>query len=185
MIEPARAVAGGGARPALWSLLFEDLTTYELDLTEVGLWVIAAHRVRTWSERRAPRPLRWALRAATAAVLGAADWAFGIRLPPAVVVGRRVRIWHHGNIRLLARAIGDDVHIRPNTTSGPARGAPDGPEHWPVIGDGADIGAGATILGALRVGKHAFVGANSLVLNDVPDQAAALGVPARLLPGRR
>jgi serine O-acetyltransferase len=182
MSEPA---TGDGRAATLGSLLLEDLTTYELELAEPGLWVTAAHRVRSWSERRAPRPLRRAVRAATSAILGAADWLFGIWLPPEVSLGRRVRIWHHGHIRLRAREIGDDVHIRPNTTSGPARGAPDAPEHWPIIGAGADIGAGATILGAVRVGEHAFIGANSLVLDDVPDQATALGVPARLLPRRR
>ena len=76
------------------------------------------------------------------------------------------------------------MHIRPNTTFGAARGAPDVPAQWPVVGDGADIGAGVTILGAVRVGTQAFVGANSLVVTDVPDRSVALGVPARLLPRR-
>jgi len=169
----------------LGDALREDLSTYDHDLTEAGLWVTAAHRVRTWSARSAPAALRAPLRAATPAVLVAADWLFGIRLPAEVALGRRVRIWHHGCIRLAARSIGNDVHIRPNTTFGPQGGAPDVPEHWPVIGDDADIGAGATILGSVRVGTRAFIGANSLVLRDVPDRAVALGVPARLLPGRR
>jgi serine O-acetyltransferase len=173
-----------GERPPLLDLVREDLSTYAFDLTEAGLWVTIAHRLRTWSDSSAPLPLRPPVRLATAMLGVAADWLFGIRLPAEVELGRRVRIWHHGCIRLAARAIGDDVHIRPNTTFGPARGAPDEPMHWPVIGDGADIAAGATILGTLRVGTQAFVGANSLVVEDVPDGAVALGVPARLLPRR-
>ena len=170
--------------PPLMDLVREDLATYAFDLTEAGLWVTLAHRLRTWSDRSAPPALRRPVRLATAMVRVAADWLFGIRLPAEVDLGRRVRIWHHGCIRLAARAIGDDVHIRPNTTFGPARGAPDDARHWPLIGDGADIAVGATILGALRVGAQAFVGANSLVVEDVPDGAVALGVPARLLPRR-
>jgi len=169
---------------SLSRVLVEDLRTYRFDLTEAGLWVTAAHRVRA-ATARAPAPLRLPVRAATALVDLAADRLFGIRLPAEVELGRRVRIWHHGCIRLAARAIGDDVHLRPNTTLGPARGAPDEPASWPTIGDGADIGAGATILGPLRVGTRAFVGANSLVLADVPDDTVALGVPARALPRRR
>jgi serine O-acetyltransferase len=183
-MNPAGGMRAPDGAPTLRQVLVEDLATYAFDLTEAGLWVTAAHRVRTWSERSLPAPLRSPVRVATAMVKGVADWLFGIRLPAEVELGRRVRIWHHGCIRLAARAIGDDVHIRPNTTFGPARGAPDEPRQWPIIGAEADIGAGTTILGALRVGTRAFVGANSLVLADVPDETVALGVPARLLPHR-
>jgi serine O-acetyltransferase len=179
------AESGAAGGQTLTAAIFEDLETYEFDVTEPGLWVTAVHRVRAWSERTAPRALLPALRGVTSMLASTADWLFGIRVPPDVTLGRRVRIWHHGCMHLCARSIGDDVHIRPNTTFGALRGAPDVPEGWPVIGDGADIGAGVAILGAVRVGTQAFVGANSLVLADVPDGTVALGVPARHLPGRR
>ena len=51
----------------------------------------------------------------------------------------------------------------------------------PWIGGHVDIGAGAKILGAVRVGDHARIGANSVVLDDVPDGATAVGIPARLI----
>jgi len=52
----------------------------------------------------------------------------------------------------------------------------------PRIGGHVDIGAGAKILGGLRVGDHAKIGANAVVLQDVPDYATAVGIPARILP---
>lgn len=171
--------------PTLWETLVEDVCTYGHDIGEVGLWVTAAHRVRVASERSGPPALRPFVRAAAALVRVTADWIFGVQLPPEVELGRRVRIWHHGCVRLAARAIGDDVHVRPNTTLGPVPGAPDEPARWPVIGACVDIGAGASVLGEVHVGARAFVGANSLVLGDVPPGAVALGVPARLLPRRR
>jgi serine O-acetyltransferase len=52
----------------------------------------------------------------------------------------------------------------------------------PKIGNGVYIGAGAKVLGPIVVGDHAAIGANSVVLIDVPRAATAVGVPARLLP---
>ena len=69
--------------------------------------------------------------------------------------------------------------LRQNTTLGIAR--TDRLRDWPVIGDGADIGAGACILGLVEVGRGATVGANAVVLEDVPEGAVAVGVPARVL----
>jgi serine O-acetyltransferase len=51
----------------------------------------------------------------------------------------------------------------------------------PVIGNHVDIGAGAKILGGVRIGDHAKIGANSVVLEDVPVGATAVGVPARII----
>ena len=48
----------------------------------------------------------------------------------------------------------------------------------PVIGGHVDIGAGAKVLGAIRIGNHAEIGANAVVLTDVPDNCIAVGVPA-------
>lgn len=173
-------------QPGLLGLLAEDLRTYDFDVMEVGLWVTAVHRVRKWADHLPGPFLRTPVRAGATAVLEGADWFFGIGVPPEVNLGRRLRIWHHGSIRLAARSIGNDVHIRPNTTFGAPPGAPDqSPAHWPTIGDKADIGAGACILGNVQVGHDAFVGANSLVLEDAPAGSVVLGVPSRMLPRRK
>ena len=56
----------------------------------------------------------------------------------------------------------------------------------PVIGGRVDVGAGAKILGAVTIGDHALIGANAVVIDDVPAGCTAVGIPARTLPaGRR
>ena len=59
----------------------------------------------------------------------------------------------------------------------------------PIIGNNVRIGAGAKVLGKIRIGDNARIGANAVVLTDVPDNATAVGVPARIIkkdsPGER
>ncbi len=52
----------------------------------------------------------------------------------------------------------------------------------PILAAGVDVGAGAVILGGVRIGERARIGANAVVLCDVPARAAAVGVPARIIP---
>ncbi len=78
-------------------------------------------------------------------------------------------------------SIGDDVHLRQNTTLGVAHR---GDARWlkPTIGDRVDIGAGAVIVGNIHVGHDSVVGANAVVLKDVPPWSIAVGVPAVIKP---
>ncbi|MFP8833737.1 serine O-acetyltransferase [Hydrogenophaga sp. XSHU_21] len=55
----------------------------------------------------------------------------------------------------------------------------------PVIGGHVDIGAGAKVLGGIAVGHHAKIGANAVVMVDVPDGAVAVGIPARVIEAKR
>ncbi len=55
----------------------------------------------------------------------------------------------------------------------------------PIIGGHVDIGAGAKILGGVRIGNHARIGANAVVLQDVPEGCAAVGIPARIIKGMK
>jgi len=115
------------------------------------------------------------------------DWIWGIHLPRTVALGRRVRLWHNGAMLLTAKSIGNDVHLRHDTTFGALRAgrqsSADAPDaELPVIEDGADLGSGVCVLGGVRVGQGAVVGANSVVLKNVPPRATVLGVPARIVP---
>jgi serine O-acetyltransferase len=94
-----------------------------------------------------------------------------------------VRIEHFGGMILVARAIGDDVIIRQNTTFGIRTPAEPGAN--PTIGDRVDIRAGAVILGDVVIGDGARIGANAVVLDDVPAGALAVGAPARVVVPRR
>ncbi|TDY16884.1 serine O-acetyltransferase [Paraburkholderia sp. BL6665CI2N2] len=105
--------------------------------------------------------------------------AFSVSLPPSVSVGRNVTFGYQGlGIVVHKRAvIGNNVRISPNVVIG-GRGG----DGVPVIEDDVFVGAGACILGAVTVGKGAKVGANSVVLEDVPGFASAIGNPARIVP---
>lgn len=102
---------------------------------------------------------------------------FGIYLGSDARIGRRLVIEHFGTIVVHNRAvIGDDCVIRQGVTIGMRR--TDDPNSVPTIGDRVDIGAGAKLLGPIKVGNDASIGANAVVLCDVPDGALAVGVPA-------
>jgi serine O-acetyltransferase len=73
--------------------------------------------------------------------------------------------------------IGNYCHIAANVTLGAKWSSKDADNSLaPVIGDYVEIGAGAVLLGGIRVGNHASIGANAVVLTDVPDYGVAVGV---------
>lgn len=158
----------------LWA---EDLVTHDGSLLEPGFWAVAIHRFGNWRMGVASPLLRAPLTMIYDAAHRLVSWVWGIDLPYTVRLGRRVRLWHHGGMIFSARGIGDDVHLRHNTTLGVARRS----EPWnrPVIGDRVDVGVGACILGDVRVGEDSMVGANAVVLESCPAGSIIVGVPAR------
>jgi len=166
----------------LLALVREDLRTHDGDVFEQGFWAVAVHRFGNWRMGVRPKLARAPLTLLYRFLYKWVEWTCGISLPYTVPLGRRVRIWHHGGIVLHARSIGDDVQIRQNTTMGIAR--PDRLHDLPAVGDRADIGCGACLLGAITVGADSRVGANAVVLADVPPGATAVGVPARVIRPR-
>jgi serine O-acetyltransferase len=163
----------------LWALLREDLRTHDGKILEQGFWAVAAHRLGNW-RMGLPKVLRAPMTVLYRFLNRWVEWTCGISLPYTVGLGRRVRLWHHGGMILHARSIGDDTHIRQNTTFGVKD--PDRQEDIPTIGRGVDIGCGACVLGNVVLGDGCRIGANAVVLRDVPPGATAVGVPARVLP---
>src|SRR5580704_3311944 len=104
----------------------------------------------------------------------------GIELPCEAKLGRRFRIDHFGGIVVSGDAVfGDDCVIRNGVTVGLRH---TGKRGAPVIGNRVDIGAGAKVLGEIRIGDDVAIGANAVVITDVPSDSIAVGVPARILP---
>jgi serine O-acetyltransferase len=163
----------------LLALLREDLRTHDDRLCEQGFWAIAVHRFGNW-RMGLPRPLRAPSTILYRVLYRWVEWTCGISLPYTVRLGRRVRIWHHSGMILNAHSIGDDVHIRQNTTLGlTGRDQPAGA--IPTIEDRVDLGCNVCVAGAVRIGHDSRVGANTLVIADLPPGSVAVGVPAQIL----
>jgi serine O-acetyltransferase len=164
---------------SIMALLREDLHTHDGNLLEQGFWAVAVHRFGNWRMSIRPRALRLPFSMLYKMLYKFVEWTCGISLPFTVSLGRRVRIWHHGGMILHARSIGDDVHIRQNSTFGVAR-----TNHnfeLPVIEDRVDIGCGVAILGHITIGHDSVIGANAVVLKDVAPCSVAVGVPAKVI----
>lgn len=161
----------------LLSLLAEDYRTHDRSLLEPGFVAVALHRLGNARMGVRFKLLRAPLSVAYWIVFAIVSWMLGIHIPYNTRLGRRVRIWHHGGIWLGARSIGDDVHIRHNTTLGVLnRNARDGK---PIIGNRVELGVGACIMGPVTVGDDSVVGPNSVVIRSVPAGGVVMGVPAR------
>ncbi len=163
----------------LVALLREDLRTHDENPFEPGFWAVALHRFGNWRMSIRPKLLRAPFSLSYRFLAWLAELIGGCHLPYTVRLGRRVRIWHHGGIVLHARSIGDDVHIRHCTTFGIA--TRDQPRAIPTIEDRVDIGCGACILGNVTVGHDSLVGANAVVVTDIPPYSTAVGIPARVI----
>lgn len=100
-----------------------------------------------------------------------AEIGLGLRIhhPQGIVIGRGVRI-------------GTGCTLFQGVTLGERGGGRD--PGYPVIGDDVVIAAGAAILGDIRIGNRATIGANAVVLNDVPADTVATGVPASAFDSR-
>ena len=154
----------------------EDWRTYDGDLTRQGLGVMLVYRFGRWRYTVQQRWLRLPLSIMYKILKLLSQILTGIDLPCEVQVGHRLIIEHFGDIIISGdTVIGDDVVIRNGVTIGLKR---TGIAGAPIIGNRVDIGAGAKILGAIRIGDDVVIGANAVVLQDVPANSLAVGVPA-------
>lgn len=100
---------------------------------------------------------------------------FGCDIPSSVNLGKNGVFPHFAlGIVIHPRAkIGNNFKIYQNVTIGCRNG--DGP---PIIGENCYIGSGACVLGKIKIGNNVTIGANAVVLKDIPDNCTAVGVPA-------
>jgi serine O-acetyltransferase len=164
---------------SLWTRAREDVRRHE-GWSDPAVWPLLVHRLgRTCDELPAPlRKLASKLYGATA--LGV-ELATGTRLHRETEVGEGLHLIHGRNVRVHPRAvIGARVTLMHDVTIGTGMDDP----RAPVLEDDVFVGAGAKILGGVRIGRGARIAANSLVITDIPPGARAMGVPARPLPTR-
>jgi serine O-acetyltransferase len=138
------------------------------------------YRLGRWRYTIGWRPLRLPFSMLYRVMKLASQILTGIDLPCEVTIGHRFRIEHFGGIIVSGdTVIGDDCILRNGVTIGMKKiGEPGSP----VIGNRVEIGAGAKILGKIHIGDDAQIGANAVVIRDVPAGHIAVGIPARNIP---
>jgi len=102
----------------------------------------------------------------------------GVSIPKTAKIGGGLRIYHFGNIFIHRDAvIGECCTLRQGVTIGNRTidGMP------PNIGNNVELGAYAQVLGCINIGNGARIGAMSVVLRDIPDNATAVGIPAKVV----
>jgi serine O-acetyltransferase len=162
----------------LVALVREDLATHRGDWTAPGFQALAVHRFGYWASTRqgvAGAVLRRVHRTLFVAVRN----VYGIELPAAARIGRRMHLGHaHGIIVNAKTEFGDDCVLSHNVTT--AIGAP-GRRALPRVGNRVTIGPNVVLVGRITVGDDASIGANALVLTDVPAGGTVERAPTRVL----
>lgn len=137
------------------------------------IWHRIAHRLWQAGRKFAARGLSWFARLVT-----------NIDIHPGATIGERFFIDHGVGVVIGETAvIGHDVTMYHGVTLGGTSWSP-GKRH-PTVEDGVLIGAGAKILGPITVGPRARIGANSVVIEDVPPEMTVVGIPGRIVREQR
>jgi serine O-acetyltransferase len=140
-----------------------------------GYQALQAYRIAHWLWTQGRETLAFHLQ-------GRVSELFGVDVHPGARIGKGIMIDHASSVVIGETAVvGDDVSILHEVTLG-GTGAEESDRH-PKIGNGVLIGAGAKVLGNIKVGDHARIAAGSVVLNDVPARCTVAGVPAKPVGG--
>lgn len=144
-----------------------------------GIWALAVYRFGAWAHRLRIPVFASFLKVIYFLLQKMIEIVTGISISSTATIGDGLYIGHFGGIFINASArVGRNCSIGTGVTIG-TRGL--GRRGAPVIGDNVFIGVGAKVLGAVTVGSNSRIGANAVVINDVPEGATAVGVPARVV----
>ncbi|MET0386497.1 MAG: serine O-acetyltransferase [Polyangiales bacterium] len=166
----------------LFTFWAEDYAAHERDTSRPGFRALAIHRFGNY-RMHIKRPWRIGLTFVYRRLFHYVRNHYGVEVPFSAKIGRRVVIEHQGGIVIHGSSvIGDECIIRQGVTLGNRH--LDAPFDAPVLGKRVNVGAGAKILGPVRIGDDANVGANSVVVRDVPAGTTVVGIPAKPLPQR-
>jgi serine O-acetyltransferase len=146
----------------------------EILLCYPGLHAIWVHRLahRMWQREELRLPARLLSQLARLVT--------GVEIHPGATIGRRFFIDHAMGVVIGETAeVGDDVMLYHGVTLG-GRSMERVKRH-PTLEDGVTVGAGARILGPVTIGANAQIGANAVVVKDVPPGAVVVGVPGRVI----
>jgi len=168
------------AHNPMFSNIKEDFCLYKKDLGAQGFWVMLVYRFGRWRYHIRPAFLRKIFSFIYKILNKLIQIITGIELPCEVEIGKNFIIDHFGGIVVSGYTkFGDNCRIRNGVVVGLKNVEEPGA---PIIGNNVDIGAGAKVLGKIRIGNNVLIGANAVVICDVPDNSIAVGVPAVIKP---
>lgn len=148
-------------------------STLEVMLLYPGIHAIAAHRLANKLHKKG-------FYFSARAVSQLARFATGIEIHPAATIGKGLMIDHGMGVVIGETAeIGDNCTIYQGVTLG-GTGKDMGKRH-PTLGNNVMVGAGAKVLGPLKIGDNSKVAANAVVLAEIPDDSTAVGIPAKVV----
>jgi serine O-acetyltransferase len=159
-----------------------DFRAHDCNWGAQGFWVMVVYRFGQWRYGVRPALFRKLCSLVYKILFKFVQIITGIELPCEAIVGRNFVIDHFGGIIVSGYArFGDNCRIRNGVVVGLRRIEE---PYAPVIGNNVDIGAGAKLLGRIKIGDNSIIGANAVVLDDVPENSVAIGVPAIIKPRR-
>lgn len=166
--------------PSVLTLIREDYRANGSDWHRPGFRALATYRYGVWRMSFKYRIVRILLGLFYKPCQRRCMRVYGIELPYSATIGRHVTIEHqHGIVVHGASVIGDGCIIRQGVTLGIRDET--SLDRAPRLGKRVSVGAGAKILGDVTIGDDAKIGANAVVLCDVPDGQTAVGIPARVI----
>lgn len=158
---------------------FEDLKVYREGILAQGFWALQIYRFGHARYRYRLKLIRLPWGALHAFLSKLSEIFFGISIGVTARIGKRLIIEHFGSIVIHGSSvIGDDCIIRQDVTIGNKN--MDAPYDAPVLGNHVNVGAGAKILGKVIIGDNVSIGANAVVISDIPSLSVAVGVPATI-----
>lgn len=160
----------------------EDWAVNHRDWTMPGFRAIAAHRFGTWASNKRPGFLRSVLLAIYRILYRYVRNSYGIEIPLTVILGRRLWLVHqNGVVFHWKTVVGDDCLIRHNATIGAGYGGEKTLHRGPQLGNRVEVGPGAVIFAAVKIGEGAVIGPNVVVMSDVPAGARVFAEAPRVI----
>lgn len=167
--------------PGLFKQLRRDYEVHGRNPLHLGLWAVWTYHYGRWALQLS-QPYRWFGSKLYGLLYFLVDLTSGCRIQRECEIGEDLHVIHSGNIKLHPGVrIGDRCGLMQDTVIGTTI-EKDG---TPVLGNDVFVGPGAKVLGPVTIGDGVRIGANSVVLSDVPAETTAMGVPARVLKFRK
>ncbi|NLK67050.1 MAG: serine O-acetyltransferase [Campylobacteraceae bacterium] len=169
---------------SFWGIIKEDLSEpkrqdpafnslVELFFNYPGVWAIVNHRFAHWFYKKNFKRI-------SRIISGISRFLTGVDIHPAAIIGRQVFIDHATGVVIgETTIIGDRVLLYQGVTLGGVSLTKE--KRHPTLENGVVVGAGAKILGNITIGENSKIGANSVVVKDVPKESTAVGIPARIV----